>query len=64
MTQAVFIALVWSHCGGNFVTPKTQDDIVECMTRAVNCSITGDGSQIENKQVRECLKKIPGSSKK
>jgi hypothetical protein len=56
MTQAVLIALIASHCGLTKVKTEEQSEVyIECVTKIVNCAITGDGSKIESKVVRKCL---------
>lgn len=60
MTQAVLIALIASHCGLTKVKTEAQGEVyVECATKIVNCTITGDGSEIKKEVVRKCLNENP-----
>jgi hypothetical protein len=55
ISQVVLQALIASYC--QFSNPNiSKDDKIECLTKAVNCVIIEDGSQIYKKQVEKCLK--------
>lgn len=59
ITEAVFLALIKSHCDFYRVTPKNKEKVIKCLTTIVNCSIIEDGSKIYKEQLEKCLNEHP-----